>query len=118
MSAEVPRDNPFYAAALRNIGDAVIATDATGIVAFINPAAEQLTGWSQANAVGQPIAQIFTVYDNVNRQALENPVEKALSAKSIFRTNTGCFILSRDDREKAVEFCAAPIHDEKNGTFL
>ena len=63
---------------LASIGDAVIATDRQGKVAFLNPVAEALTGWTQADAKGQPLGMVFVILNEQTRQAVENPVAKVL----------------------------------------
>ena len=44
-----------------SIGDGVISTDAAGRVTRMNPVAEQLTGWSEAEALGKPVEQVFHI---------------------------------------------------------
>ena len=48
-------------AAFYSIGDGVISTDAAGRVIRMNPVAEQLTGWSEAEALGKPVEQVFHI---------------------------------------------------------
>jgi PAS domain S-box-containing protein len=57
-----------YQAALRSTADAVIVTDADGLVGLMNPAAERLTGWTEREARGQPVASVFQTFDPITRQ--------------------------------------------------
>jgi PAS domain S-box-containing protein len=50
---------PAWRAALSSIGDAVILTDAQGIVSFMNPVAEALCGWSNAEGIGKQLIDVF-----------------------------------------------------------
>ena len=64
------------AVTLNSIGDAVIATDAEGRVTLLNPLAEQLTGWTQAQAIGRPVDEIFHIINQETRQPATIPVRK------------------------------------------
>ena len=59
---------------LASIGDAVIATDVQGIVNFLNPVAERLTGWSSEEAAGQPVEQVFHIINEQTRLPVSNPI--------------------------------------------
>ena len=63
---------------LASIGDAVIATDTEGRVTFLNGVAQELTGWTQADAEGQPLEAVFSIINEQTRKPVENPVEKVL----------------------------------------
>ncbi len=63
---------------LRSIGDAVIATDTSGRVTFMNPVAERLTGWKTAEARGRPLAEVFRIVNEETRAEVESPVVKVL----------------------------------------
>src|SRR3954447_5123386 len=67
-----------YAVTLASIGDAVIATDTQARVTFLNPAAEGLTGWPLADAVGRPLAEVFRLVNEQTRQPVEDPAAKVL----------------------------------------
>src|SRR5215210_5472583 len=45
---------------LESIGDAVLATDLTGVITYLNPVAERLTGWRTSEALGLPASTILT----------------------------------------------------------
>lgn len=68
------RERAELRATLYGIGDAVIATDAMGRVARMNPVAEQLTGWDEAAAGGRPLDEVFQVISEETRQPVQNPV--------------------------------------------
>ena len=63
---------------LRSIGDAVVATDAEGKVNFLNPVAETMTGWSQEEAKGRPLPEVFEIFHEHTLAPAENPVERVL----------------------------------------
>ncbi|SMC20352.1 response regulator receiver modulated diguanylate cyclase/phosphodiesterase with PAS/PAC sensor(s) [Andreprevotia lacus DSM 23236] len=99
---------------LNSIGDAVIATDALGIVSFLNPIAESMTGWSGSEAVGQPIEAVMPLFDSAHNHPVQNPVRLALREKRIVGMALNCALRARDGRQIEVEDSAAPIRDHDN----
>src|SRR6266702_219861 len=75
---DIRRSEQWLATTLSSIGDGVIATDATGAIRFVNPVAAQLTGWSQADARGRPLDEVFRMVGAADRLPAENPVEHVL----------------------------------------
>ncbi len=96
---------------LTSIGDAVISTDTTGSVTFLNPVAEALTGWSQQDAVGQPIQRVFTIINEQTREPAEDIVERTLREGTVVALANHTALLTRDGREIAIEDSSAPIKD-------
>src|SRR5690606_20728137 len=68
----------WFRVALASIGDAVIATDTGGRVMFLNPVAQELTGWTEDEAQGLSLEEVFKIVSEETRQPVENPVPKAL----------------------------------------
>ncbi len=98
---------------LSSIADAVIATDETGHVQFLNPVAEKLTGWPEREAVGLPAAKIFHLLDTSNNLPLENPVQRVLNHGGITRHSAFATLIARDGTAIPVEDKAAPILDSR-----
>ena len=96
---------------LASIGDAVIATDATGQITFINPVAAQLTGWSLAEAQGQPLSAVFQIINATTRQTVESPVSNVLRAGVIVGLANHTLLLARDGTERPIDDSGAPIRD-------
>ncbi len=94
-----------------SIGDGVIATDAEGRVTLLNAIAESLTGWTQAEAKGLPVEQIFVLRDEENGGAAENPVRKALREGRIVGLANETDLIARDRRRIPIDDSAAPIRD-------
>ena len=104
------------AVTLRSIGDGVITTDTEGRIVLVNSVAEILTGWSQGEAQGRPLTEVFTIINEKTRQPCENPVEKVLlSGESIGLTNH-TVLVARDGRERNIADSGAPIRDRENRT--
>lgn len=96
---------------LYSIGDAVITTDIKGRVDMLNPIAESLTGWTQSEAVGQPLAKIFDIYNEDTGQPCENPVDKVLKTGKIVGLANHTVLRSRNGRQLAIDDSAAPIRN-------
>jgi PAS domain S-box-containing protein len=99
------------AVTLNSIGDAVIATDATGAVALINPLAENLTGWSRDEAIGRPIDDVFRIINEETREPSRNPVAQTLANGSIHGLANHTVVIARDGSETAIADSCAPIRD-------
>ncbi|SNS98676.1 PAS domain S-box-containing protein/diguanylate cyclase (GGDEF) domain-containing protein [Noviherbaspirillum humi] len=97
---------------LNSIGDGVITTDAHGDVRYLNPAAERMTGWSNAEASGKPIGDVFCIIDAISRQPLERPVEEAMQQNAV-RVVTDCLLVNRDGSELAINDSCAPMRDRE-----
>ncbi|MEN6585867.1 MAG: EAL domain-containing protein, partial [Sulfuricella sp.] len=98
---------------LQSIGDAVITTDKDSHVTYLNPIAEQLTGWTNADAVGQSLTEVFVILNEITRATVENPVEKALREKRVIGLANHTLLIARDGTEYAIEDSAAPIRDRE-----
>ena len=97
---------------LASIGDAVISTDAEGRVKYLNPVAEALTGWTQAEAVGQPLLDIFHIVNEYTREPAENPALHALRQGVVVGLANHTILIARDGTERPIDDSAAPMLDE------
>ncbi|MGA4577275.1 PAS domain S-box protein [Limisphaera sp. VF-2] len=96
---------------LESIGDAVLTTDAEGRVEYLNPVAEQLTGWKREEAEGKRLGSVFRIINEFSRQPVENPVERVLREGRVVGLANHTLLLSRDGREIPIADSAAPIRD-------
>ncbi|HEX5715718.1 MAG TPA: PAS domain S-box protein [Thermoanaerobaculia bacterium] len=97
---------------LASIGDAVISTDAEGRVTYLNGVAEALTGWSQAEAAGQPLPDIFHIVHEHTRQPVENPALRTLKEGRVVGLANHSVLIARDGTERPIDDSAAPMLDE------
>ena len=100
-----------YATTLSSIGDAVIATNTAGCVSFLNPIAEQLTGWPLAEAAGQPLMTVFRVVDELTQQPIEY-LSEPLPDGPESRTSTQRLLISRTSTRYPIFDTVAPIRDD------
>ncbi|PWK38333.1 diguanylate cyclase [Cupriavidus plantarum] len=94
---------------LRSIGDAVICTDAAMRVTFLNPIAEQLTGWSMDAAMGQPLEQVFRIVDELTGEVIPSPVEQCLQSLRPAYLQEGAVLQSLTGERHDVQDSAAPV---------
>ena len=93
---------------LTSIGDGVIAADASGLVSFMNTSAEQMTGWTQAEAVGQPLVSVFRVMHETTRQLADSAFEQAKRG-GVVEPSNNALLITRDGRELGIDESGAPI---------
>jgi diguanylate cyclase (GGDEF)-like protein/PAS domain S-box-containing protein len=98
---------------LNSIGDAVISTDRSGKVTYLNAVAERLTGWAGAEALGQMLQQVFRIVDATTRESVPDPMALAIRENRTVSLTPNCVLIRRDGTESAIEDSAAPIHDRR-----
>lgn len=96
---------------LDSIGDAVLSTDLTGRVTYLNPVAERMTGWTVSEAIGRPSQEVMRIIDAESREPVRDPLALAVRCGANVGVSENCLLVSRDGRESALEDTAAPIRD-------
>src|SRR5580693_4085656 len=96
---------------LNSIGDAVLCTDISGTITYLNLVAETMTGWGREEATGQPLAEVFRIVDGATRKPARDPLEMAVEQNRTVGLTVNCLLIRRDGFESAIEDSAAPIHD-------
>jgi PAS domain S-box-containing protein len=94
---------------LDSIGDAVIATDARGLISRMNPTAEQLTGWTADEAAGQTLPDVFRIVNAFTRATVANPVDRVLAEGQIVGLANHTVLIARDGQEYQIADSGAPI---------
>lgn len=101
----------FAQIALDSIGDAIIGTNLDGHVAYLNPVAERLVGWSQEAALGRPLDEVFRIVDGTQRATALNRAALAIRQNRTVSPIANGVLIRRDGFESAIEDSVAPIHD-------
>ena len=113
MEKRLKKSQQWLATILKSVGDAVIAADEMGLVTFLNPRAETLTGWRQHNAIGKCLADVFRFVggevDLLSGRSIEEMFGKGMSLSRV----DDLTLLARDGKEVPIESSIAPIRDER-----
>ncbi len=96
---------------LQSIGDGVVTTDAHGVIDYINPVAEQLTGWRLEDSQGRAIEEVFRAFHEETCEPLENPLSVAIRRTRSIKSVRPMLLIRRDGNEIYVESTASPIRD-------
>jgi diguanylate cyclase (GGDEF)-like protein/PAS domain S-box-containing protein len=98
---------------LNSIGDAVLATDDSGCISYLNKVAEDMTGWSSVEAMGKPIAEVFHIINGETREQAQNPADIVITEDRTIELAANCVLISKDGTESYIEDSAAPIHNRQ-----
>lgn len=115
MERQLRQKEQWLSAVLNSISEAVITTDNQAQVTFMNPVAEHLTGWSQAEALQQPLAEVLAVVD----EATNEPTATFLAQTMVTRealTIDNALLTGRDGQQRPIEESIAPVLDENGRT--
>lgn len=110
VEAQLAAEKERLAVTLRSIGDGVISTDARGIVAFMNPVAEKLTGWTSEAAVGLPVTQVFEIADEAGKAVPASPVTACLATGEVTYVEDDVVLTGREGQGRFIRASAAPLH--------
>jgi PAS domain S-box-containing protein len=111
------RQKDSLAVTLASIGDGVIAADAEGRCTLLNAEAVRLTGWSQAEAKGRPVLEIFHIVNERTRQPADNPVERVLQSGKVVGLANHTVLIAKDGTERLIDDSAAPILNADGSIF-
>ena len=94
---------------LESIGDAVIVTDASGKITRMNRAASELTAWHEKEAIGQPLPNVFDIYQADTGEKMTNPVELVIQQGEVVELSNHTVLLARNGERYHISDSAAPI---------
>jgi len=94
---------------LHSIADAVITTDVNGQIEYLNPQAEEITGWESRIARGLPLGRVLCLFDKDSRELLVEPVRQCLISGETVKSAGDTIFKRHDGREYAVQYSASPI---------
>lgn len=113
MERKLQQSEQWLSTVLKSIGDAVITSDRTGKVTFMNPIAETLTGWQQKDAFGINITEVFNITHAETRTKIESPIIQALEKGVIVGIPEQTILIAKNGGEIPIDDSAAPIKDEQ-----
>lgn len=100
---------------LTSIGDGVIVCDVEGRITFLNPIAEELTGWNQEETEGRLLTEVFNIVNETTRERVENPAHRALAEGTVVGLANHTVLVAKDGSERPIDDSAAPIIDHDGG---
>jgi len=114
LEKQLKANKKWLDALLKSISDGVIASDLQELVTFMNPVAENLTGWKQEEAFGRNSSEVFNIANAETHYPIENPITKVLQDGSIVNLPTETVLIAKDGAEIPIDDSAAPIKDDKD----
>jgi len=108
---DLQKREEWLSTTLRSIGDAVIATDSSGAILFMNGVAEQLTGWTQKDAAGKNAKSVFIIVNETTRDTVTSPIDQVVEENRIVSLANHTILLSKDGTESYIDDSGAPIRD-------
>ncbi len=112
-SSQAQEQREWLATTLRSIGDAVIATDAEGKITLMNAAACELTGWTEEEARGHDLQDVFKIVNQETREAVENPVSKVRRLNKVAGLANHTVLISKSGKEYNIDDSGAPIRNSE-----
>jgi diguanylate cyclase (GGDEF)-like protein/PAS domain S-box-containing protein len=98
---------------LDSIGDALLSTDSSGRVTYLNRIAESMTGWSRDEAAGRPLEEVLQIVDSTTREPAADLRERTIPGDQTANIVSNFILIRRDGSEFAIEHTASPIHDRR-----
>jgi len=99
---------------LHSIDDAVITTCKESVITSMNPRAEQLTGWQESEAIGEPLKNVFKIFDQDSTIPIADPTVKALNLGRTIKSNENQLLLSLRGLHYAIGHTVSPVYDINN----
>ncbi|HUI83627.1 MAG TPA: CHASE3 domain-containing protein [Candidatus Binatia bacterium] len=118
---QLKESREWFQITLKSLGEAVVSTDEAGRISFINPAAQQLTGWDYQTARGRPFGEVVRLRAEGMNESVEDPVEAVRRAQHVLGFSNGLVLTSRNGKDYPIELTGAPIlkdHSEVVGVAV
>jgi len=111
----------WFSTTLRSIGDGVITTDEKAFVTLMNPVAQALTGWSEKDAIGKPLKDVFNIFNEETGKQAEVPIDRIIREGMVVGLANHTLLIAKDGTRRSIDDSGAPIRDDKGniiGTIL
>jgi PAS domain S-box-containing protein len=116
LYSETEQSRKWLEITLSSIGDAVIATDTSQQITFMNPVARTLTGWDD-DPIGRHINEVFRIVNEHTREPASNPVTRVLHEGGIIGLANHTLLIAKDGTERPIADSGAPILDSSGNTI-
>jgi PAS domain S-box-containing protein len=115
MENKLKENERWLGTILKSVGDAVVVTDEKGIIKFMNPTAEEISGWSFKDAVGKYLTDVFKLLNEDTKERIDNPVEHVVRDNIVLGRSNHTILVSKSGDEIYIDHSAAPLRDGKGG---
>jgi diguanylate cyclase (GGDEF)-like protein/PAS domain S-box-containing protein len=109
LTDALSKEKELLQVTLQSIGDAVITTDTKANITFMNPVAEELTGWRAAEALGRPVASVVRIIDEATGGPVESPVDECMRLVRPISRHENVVLIGRDGEHRDIRESAAPV---------
>ena len=113
MEKRLKESEQWLSTTIKSIGDGVIATDTKGFIRFMNPVAQELTGWKGEESVGLPLKDVFQIVNEETGKTVDDPATKVFREGNIVGLANHTVLIARDGTRRPIDDSGAPIKDEK-----
>ncbi len=114
MERELKEKEYWLSAALKSLGEAVIATDKKGFIKIMNPFAEVLTGWRREEALGQSLTTIFNIISEEIDKQVENPITKAIREEYFYGLAEHTVLITKEGMKIPVDIIGSTVKDDRD----
>ena len=109
---QLQESRELFQITLQSLGEAVVSTDKVGKVSFMNPVAQQLTGWNGDAATHRPFEEVVQLCDSSTREKIDDPIAAVRRAQKVVGFSNDLILTSRDGKEYPIELTGSPILNE------
>lgn len=113
IESQLRNSESWLATTLKSIGEAVVATDAQGHIKFMNPVAQQLTGWKQEEVFDKEVTRTLHLINSKTRRPCDNPVQRVLEEGQTIHLSRYTSLIARDGAETPIDDSASPIRNKR-----
>ncbi|MFO7446330.1 MAG: PAS domain S-box protein [Ignavibacteriaceae bacterium] len=113
LDRKLKENEKWLSTTMKSIGDGVIATDNAGKIKFMNPVAEELTGYKQEEAEGKKLTEVFVISNEDSKIPVENPVNKVLMHGKTVGLANHTILTDKSGKVRFINDTASPILDEE-----
>jgi len=114
MERRLRESEQWLSSILKNLGEAVMATDKNGIIKFMNPFAEAITGWKWEFASGKPLATVFNIISEGSDKPIDDPVAKAIREDIFYGLANNTMLITKENMKIPVDIIGSTIKDDSD----
>jgi len=99
---------------LMSLADAVITTNTQGVIEYMNPVAERLTGWKSVEACGRGIEDIFILLNESTDKRISSPIVECIQRGVVKESDADISLMNRNKDITAIDYSVAPMYGQNS----